>query len=122
MCPDITQVLASPVELNTFPILHLILMEVIPQGSDKTIGRFSVSLFLCLPEAALERVPWVPVNPSIFQTSYVKAVEILENIKKPLKKWRSENPLIEIPNAAPVSRGVQIFLRHTVLTLVKYAP
>ena len=32
----------------------------------------------------------VPVNPSIFQISYAKAVEILENIKKPLKKKWSE--------------------------------
>ena len=52
--------------------------------------------------AVLERVPWVPVNPSIFQISYVKAVGILENTKKPLKmRGMGVIPWIEIPNAAP---------------------
>ena len=40
------------------------------------------------------------MNPSIFQIFHVKAVEILENIKKPLKA-KGVNPWIEIPIAAP---------------------
>ena len=47
-------------------------------------------IIILIAGAMLEWVPWVPVTPLNFQTSYVKAVEILENIMKLLKKRGSE--------------------------------
>ena len=53
-----------------------------PWGLDMYGSRLNESKTLSLTGAALERVPWVHVDPSIFQIFYVKAVIISRN---PLK-------------------------------------
>ena len=49
-------------------------------------GFGNESFYLDMPEAALERVPWVPVNPSIFQIIKKKAYDLVKRSKKSLNQ------------------------------------
>ena len=71
----------------------------------KSLNRFKFTKLLILAHcAALERVPQVPVNPSIFLISYKLPLKERKILKNPLKKefWSCVNPWIEISNAASV--------------------